>query len=90
MGILGLLNLLYFAKTYPTQSKWVLKSFPYPFSITGINITGLLGLLLLTKLSIFKTNSYLVSFVSSRKICGHFFEYGSSLETFNELYCMFT
>eukprot|EP01112_Ceratiomyxa_fruticulosa_P008305 TRINITY_DN2150_c0_g1_i1.p1 TRINITY_DN2150_c0_g1~~TRINITY_DN2150_c0_g1_i1.p1 ORF type:complete len:344 (-),score=73.13 TRINITY_DN2150_c0_g1_i1:110-1051(-) len=46
MGKLGLINLHYFVSVYPDKAQQVYKEsqsrYSYPFSITGINLTGLL------------------------------------------------
>ncbi len=50
MGLLGLLNLIYFAENYTERARKLVKSGrDYPFAVTGINITHmLLNLLNLT------------------------------------------
>lgn len=51
MGLLGLLNLIYFAEHYTDKVKAIVRSDrEYPWAVTGINITHmLLNLLNITK-----------------------------------------
>ncbi|RWS12830.1 ELMO domain-containing protein 2-like protein [Dinothrombium tinctorium] len=78
MGLLGLENLLYFAKTYPSSARQILlhsnhPSHGYPFAITGINITFIAYILL--KRGNLKTHFYNTYFST---VC---------LEDFHKVYC---
>jgi len=74
MGILGLLNLLYFAKTYNQISRDILLDskgkYEYPYAITGINFTATI-----------------VKLLNQRKLNVYFLNNGCNLKYFSELYC---
>eukprot|EP00744_Colponema_vietnamica_P014021 GILI01019651.1.p2 GENE.GILI01019651.1~~GILI01019651.1.p2 ORF type:complete len:327 (+),score=104.81 GILI01019651.1:80-982(+) len=80
MGLLGLVNLVYFAKTYSKQCQQVLANSNHPahwysFAIAGINITG-----------------WCVKLLESRQVNRFFYRTADAsadpLEAFNELYCL--
>lgn len=75
MGIQGLDDLLYYAKTHPESARRTLQCslHPvswYPFAIVGINIT-----------------QYAVQILLTRKLQYYLFQYGSTQEMYSEFYC---
>lgn len=75
MGILGLDDLYYFAKTYPEVAAKVLRASQHPTSwfslaITGINIT-----------------SFTLQLVRTRQLQRYFYTFGATKEMYHEFYC---
>ncbi|KAH8551779.1 ELMO/CED-12 family-domain-containing protein [Umbelopsis sp. PMI_123] len=75
MGMQGLDDLLYYAKTHPDSARRTLQCslHPvswYPFAIVGINIT-----------------QFAVQILLTRKLQYYLFQYGSTREMYSEFYC---
>ncbi|KAI8607144.1 ELMO/CED-12 family-domain-containing protein, partial [Chytriomyces sp. MP71] len=75
MGLLGLDDLVYYAKTHPTSFQRVLESSKhgsawFSMAIVGINITA-----------------FALSLVRQRGLQKFFFKYGTSKEVYHEFYC---
>jgi len=84
MGLLGLLNLIYFASTYTGKARaMILREKEYPWAASGINITNML-------LNLLKLSSELVNQPAPDQLWQtpllNLFYYADNDDTFDELY----
>jgi len=85
MGLLGLLNLIFFAENYTEKIKTILSlDNEYPFAVTGINITNML--LQLLDLTEDLVNSPVPDTKWHNSLLTLFY-YADNDDTFDELYC---